>query len=168
MAKRNSLDHFCASTSGVYFTNFLFALRVVLGTLFFYAGWTKLIDPDGWSAAGFLQGATAPFADFFQSLAGSVLVDQLNIWGLLLIGLALMLGFFVRPAAILGSLMMLMYYLAHFETNIAHGLIDEHIVYIFILLLFLSGGVGHVLGLDGLMMGRFSGKKKWWQSMLFG
>lgn len=135
-------------------------LRLALGLLFFFAGWSKLTT-DGWTAAGFLQNATGPFASWFQSLAGSGLVDFLNMWGLTLIGVALVLGLFMRTASFFGIVLMGLYYFADFAGNTAHGLIDEHIVYIVVLLLFLVGGFGHVWGLDALVERRLDHRSKW-------
>jgi len=123
-------------------------LRVALGLMFLYAGVTKFGD---WSAAGYLAGATGPLAGWFQSLAGNGLVDSLNAWGLTLVGACLVLGIFVRPASFFGIIIMILYYLADFEGNTAHGLIDQHIIYIIVLMLFMAGGVGHILGIDGLV-----------------
>lgn len=63
-------------------------------------------------------------------MASSELISQLNIWGLLLIGLSLLSGLLLRPASIFGALLMLLYYFAHFEQNTAHGIIEYHLVYI--------------------------------------
>lgn len=135
-------------------------LRLVLGLLFFFAGWAKLTT-DGWTAAGFLQNATGPFASWFQSLAGSGLVDFLNMWGLTLIGVALVLGLLVRTASLFGIVLMLLYYFADFVGNTAHGYIDEHLVIIAALVFFLVGGFGHVWGLDTLVERRFDHRTRW-------
>lgn len=135
-------------------------LRLVLGLLFFFAGWSKLTT-EGWTAAGFLQNATGPFASWFQSLAGSGIVDVLNMWGLTLIGVALVLGLLVRTASFFGIVLMLLYYFADFVGNTAHGFIDEHIVIIAVLVFFLFGGFGHVWGLDALAERRLDHRTKW-------
>jgi len=129
-----------------------------------YAGLTKLGD---WSAAGYLSGSTGPFAAFFQSLAGSVVVDMLNVWGQILIGLGLILGLLVRPASTFAAIMMILYYFAQFEQNTSHGYIDDHIVYALIFVVFMAGGVGHMFGLDGLVS-RHARKNKKLYKCLFG
>ena len=76
---------------------FLFLLRVSAGWMFFYAGITKVLNPQ-WSAEGYLKGAKA-FTWFFQMLLDpSVLpiVNFINKWGLTLLGISLILGLFVR------------------------------------------------------------------------
>jgi thiosulfate dehydrogenase (quinone) large subunit len=140
-------------------------LRVCLGLVFFFAGWSKLTT-EGWTAAGFLQNATGPFASWFQSLAGNGFVDVLNMWGLTLLGVALILGLFVRTASALGMVLMLLYYFADFVGNTSHGYIDEHIMYACVLFLFLVGGFGHVFGLDAILERRLDHRSKWMRLFL--
>jgi len=91
-------------------------LRVIIGWHFLYEAWVKLISP-GWTSSGYLKFSTGPLAGFFHWLGANEtavrISDQLNIWGLLLIGLALMLGVAVRPAALSGIALLAMYYLAY-------------------------------------------------------
>ncbi|MCC6862291.1 MAG: DoxX family membrane protein [Bryobacterales bacterium] len=91
-------------------------LRIAVGWHFFYEGWAKLADP-GWTAAGYLTSATGPLAPVFQWLGGSKalipMIDVLNIWGLILIGLGLMLGLFIRVSALSGIGLLALYYLCH-------------------------------------------------------
>lgn len=127
------------------------ALRFVVGAMFFLGAWKKVTSD--WSASAYLLSANGPFADWFHSLAGNGLIDTVNAWGMLLLGIALILGLCVRPAAILGAVLMVLYYLAHFVANTANGLIDEHIILIAVLLLFAAGGAGHAFGLNAVVMG---------------
>jgi uncharacterized membrane protein YphA (DoxX/SURF4 family) len=57
------------------------------------------------------------FSGFFHWLISNnttlQIVDFLNIWGLILIGLSLFLGMFTRLASISGALLMLLYYVAN-------------------------------------------------------
>ncbi len=91
-------------------------LRIVIGWHFLYEGWTKLLDP-GWTSAGYLSSASGPFAGFFHTIAASKallpIVDQLNIWGLTLLGIALMLGLFTRAACVAGIALLGLYYAAY-------------------------------------------------------
>jgi thiosulfate dehydrogenase [quinone] large subunit len=94
----------------------LVALRVLIGWHFLYEGLVKVVNPN-WSSAGYLMDSQGFLADFFQSLATnqSILsvVDFMNIWGLVAIGLGLILGFFSRIALYGGILLLLFYYLSH-------------------------------------------------------
>lgn len=104
------------SLAGTWRDAVLALLRIAIGWHFFYEGWAKLLHP-GWSAAGYLKGSTGPLAGFFAwlgSQSGLIwVVDQLNIWGLLLVGLGLMLGVAIKPAAVSGMLLLALYYLAY-------------------------------------------------------
>lgn len=124
-------------------------LRIAVGLQFLYAGVTKFGD---WTAAGYLHNASGPLAPWFQSMAGNGLVDALNVWGLTLIGVALVFGLAVRPASIAGIAIMALYYLADFVNNTAHGYIDQHIILIIIFVVFTTGGVGHMFGLNGVVL----------------
>ena len=164
MKSQTAFGRFQGAVEQPWFSFGYTALRVLLGLQFFFAGVEKMGD---WSAASYLENATGPFATLFQSLAGNALVDALNVWGLLLIGLALILGFLVRPASLFAAMMMFLYYVAQFEQNTAHGFIDEHIIYIAIFLMFLAGGAGHTFGLNSLAEQYFSRQKRL-ASILFG
>jgi len=94
----------------------LVLLRVIIGWHFLYEGWTKFTDPS-WTSAGYLKGSTGPFAGVFQSIANQAgwmpVVDACNTYGLVAIGLALMLGVAVRPAAWSGIALLALYYLTY-------------------------------------------------------
>jgi len=131
---------------------FLFVLRITAGWMFFYAGITKVLNPQ-WSAEGYIKGAKT-FAWFFQTLLDpNVLpvINFMNKWGLLLLGLSLILGLFVRLSSLLGVLLMALYYLAlGFPYPNPHSyIVDEHIIYIAILFFFATARAGRVWGLDG-------------------
>ena len=94
----------------------LVALRVLIGWHFLYEGLVKVVNPN-WSSAGYLMDSQGLFSGFFQSLATnqSVLsvVDFMNMWGLVAIGLGLLLGCFSRIALSGGIILLLFYYLSH-------------------------------------------------------
>jgi len=129
----------------------LLALRVVMGWTLFYAGITKLLDP-AWSAEGFLLHAIPegnPFGGIWATMANDWLwlIDPLNQWGLTLVGLALLLGAFVRWSAFWGAVIMVFYWAA--SLPLEHAIvIDDHIVYAMLLFGLGAFGAGHILGLD--------------------
>jgi thiosulfate dehydrogenase (quinone) large subunit len=130
----------------------LVALRVALGWLMFYAGITKVMDPD-WSAAGYLTHASS-FPGFFASLADSSILPCINFvneWGLTLLGVSLILGIGVRLSGVLGAVLMLMYYLPVLDFPMAgeHSyIVDEHIIYALVLLYLSSVRAGRTMGLE--------------------
>ncbi len=91
-------------------------VRIAIGWHFLYEAFTKLLDP-GWTSSGYLESSTGPFAGMFRWLASDTTllkaVDQLNVWGLCFLGLALMLGFLSRAAALSGIVLLALYYFAH-------------------------------------------------------
>lgn len=132
----------------------LFALRLSVGWLMFYAGMTKVLDP-AWSAAGYLTGAKF-MTGFYHWLATPgilTVVNFVNAWGLTLLGVSLILGVAMRWSCLLGILLMVLYYLPlGFPYPSPHSLIvDEHIIYaaaLFLLWVFRAGrvwGVGRWL-----------------------
>jgi thiosulfate dehydrogenase (quinone) large subunit len=129
----------------------LFLLRLTLGWLFFYAGITKVLDPE-WTAAGYI-GAAKTFPQYFKLLLDPKvlpIVNLVNEWGLLLIGVALILGLWVRFTAVLGVLLMILYYLPLLQfphPNDHSYLVDEHIVYIMSLFVLASSNAGKIWGL---------------------
>lgn len=91
-------------------------LRIAIGWHFLYEGISKLFI-DGWSAHSYLANTSGFMSGFYHSLAASPammkLVDIMNIYGLILIGLALFAGVFIRLASLAGSLLLILYYFAY-------------------------------------------------------
>jgi len=94
----------------------LVILRVVIGWHFLYEGLAKLVNPD-WSSVGFLLDSEGLFSQFFISLASNPrilgVVDILNIWGLIAIGIGLLLGLLTRISIPAGILLLAFYFLSH-------------------------------------------------------
>jgi len=130
----------------------LLLTRVSLGALMLYAGITKVLDST-WSAAGYI-GAAKTFPNFYQLFLNPAIlpvVNFLNVWGLTILGLSLIFGLFVRLSSLFGVVLMLLYYFAAgpFPYPNPHAfLIDEHIIYTFLLLFFASIRAGRYWGLD--------------------
>jgi thiosulfate dehydrogenase [quinone] large subunit len=94
----------------------LTALRIVIGWHFLYEGLAKLANPN-WSSALYLMESKWLFSGFFHWLIGNSvtlqIVDFMNIWGLIIIGLCLFIGLFTRAASIGGAFLLLLYYVAN-------------------------------------------------------
>ncbi len=139
-------------------------IRIAVGWHFLYEAVTKLIDP-GWTSAGYLAASTGPFSGAFQRLASDAtvlkIVDALNVWGLCLIGLALMLGFLSRAAALSGMALLALYYFAHpplfaITNGVTEGnylLVNKNLVELCALAVVASFPAA-VFGLDGLLARR--------------
>jgi thiosulfate dehydrogenase [quinone] large subunit len=141
------------------------ALRVLIGWHFLYEGLAKLGAP-GWSAAGYLQQARGPLAGAFKALAADPgllpLANQATIWGLIAVGLGLMLGCFTRLASASGILLIAMFYLCnppfvgYFYSAPSEGsylVVNKNLVELAALAVVLTTRSGRVAGLDRLLHG---------------
>lgn len=138
----------------------LLLLRLGLGWVFLYSGLTKVLNPD-WTAAGYLKSAKT-FPALYQWLASAANIDWVNFlnqWGLTLVGAALVLGIAIRIASWTGVAIMLLYYfpvLTFPKIGANSYIVDEHIVYALILLVFASLESQGTWGIYGLLQ-----KKGW-------
>lgn len=156
----------------------LLLLRFSVGALFFYAGISKVFPTltkacslgletcrPVFSAAGFLKNAQA-FTDiygWFASASNIGWVNFMNKWGLTLIGLALIVGATVRLASISGILLMALYYLPTLRFPFAGDngyIVDDHIIYIFVLAILATFGAGQIIGLDKYLKNSSLGRSK--------
>ena len=130
----------------------LFLLRVGMGWFMLYAGVTKITDP-AWSAAGYLKEAKT-FPLFYQWLLQLGILPAVNLvneWGLTLLGISLILGIGVRLSSLLGAALMLLYYfpVLQFPYPNPHSfIVDEHIIYAFILIFLAAIRAGRAWGLE--------------------
>lgn len=92
----------------------LVVLRIIIGWHCLYEGISKLFTP-GWTSVGFLSESKwilSGFTNWIITHNGVLhVVDFLNAWGLVAIGAGLILGLLSRPAAIAGTVLLLLYYL---------------------------------------------------------
>jgi uncharacterized membrane protein YphA (DoxX/SURF4 family) len=140
---------------------FLSILRIAIGWHFLYEGLTKLFDPT-WTAAGYLLSATGPLAGMFQAMGSSEgilsIVNVVNTWGLILIGLGLFLGLFTRIAQLAGIILLFTYYISHppiftdpgFAREGAYFIISKDLLEMIALLMLMFFPTGKFLGIDGL------------------
>ncbi len=139
-------------------------LRIIMGWIFLWAFIDKLfglgfatLSEKAWltgssPTAGFLQfGVHGPLASFYQSLAGSAFIDWLFMFGLLFIGVSLTLGIFIRLGGFSAILLLFLMYTAVGMSPENNPFIDDHIVYMFVILLFIL-----------MDSGRYFGLGKWW------
>jgi thiosulfate dehydrogenase (quinone) large subunit len=141
----------------------LVALRIVIGWHLLYEGISKALTP-GWTAAEFLSVSAWIFSPFFNWLADSAallaVVDIMNTWLLIVVGIALFLGIFDRIAAIAGMALLALYWLANpplagvglgIVTEGNYMLVDKNMVEFFALLLLALLPTGRYIGLAHLL-----------------
>ncbi len=116
-------------------------LRLLMGFIFLWAFLDKLFgfgiattSANAWinggsPTSGFLaHAAQGPLMSFFNSLSGVLLVDWLFMFGLLFVGVTLLVNRFVQWGSIAGILLMILMYLALlWPAN--NPFVDEHIIY---------------------------------------
>ena len=90
-------------------------LRVFIGWHFLYEGVIKIYNPE-WTSFGYLASAQGPLRPFFLWMSQEPLIhwaDTLNWMALMFVGISLLLGVFEKQGAIIGALLLGLYYLAH-------------------------------------------------------
>jgi thiosulfate dehydrogenase (quinone) large subunit len=139
----------------------LTALRVLIGWHLLYEGLVKVIDP-AWTAAPFLANSQGPFAQLFKSMAANPallgITDQLNQWGLVLIGLSLILGLWSRWASAFGMILLFIYYVANppfigIEPSMAEGsylIVNKNLIEVFALLVLALFPTERIIGIERL------------------
>ncbi len=122
-------------------------LRVALGWHFLYEGISKLFI-ENWSSQSYLANTSGFLSGFYHWLAGSEslvrVVDFMNIYGLIFVGVALFLGILIRIASAGGILLLVLYYFAYppFGTTLFGGseghffIVDRNFIEAFLLLWF--------------------------------
>lgn len=138
----------------------LITLRVLIGWHFLYEGITKMMNPN-WSAASFLLESKWIFAGIFKGIAGnpSVLsvVNVLNTWGLILIGLGLTLGCLSRTTTVAGMALIWLYYICNppftglyyaIPSEGNYLIVDKNLIEMAALFVLLLFPTGHIIGLD--------------------
>lgn len=149
--------------------------RIAVGIIFLWAGLEKLLGPEPFSASGFLAHATGgtlgwpfvtgtpadgtvfnPTHDFWVSLAGNAglmsIVNILVVAGEIGIGVALVLGLFTRFAGAMGTLMMLLFFVAAWDFT--NGIVNQHLTYALVCATLTGLGAGRFYGLDGVLADR--------------
>jgi len=148
---------------GMFQLTALVSLRMLIGWHFLYEGVAKLSNPY-WTSAGYLQESQGWFSEQFISLANNpgalAVADNLNQWGLLLIGLALLLGVFTRTAAVAGVVALALYYLAVppfpgleyvMPAEGSYLIVNKILIELAALLVILGYPTAHRIGLDRLL-----------------
>jgi thiosulfate dehydrogenase [quinone] large subunit len=158
-------------------------LRILVGVIFLWAGLEKLLAPEPFDAAGFLQFATSgtlgwPFvvgevADgtvfnptqplwlaVAENPAAMAVINVLVPWGQLGIGISLILGLFTRFGAFMGFLMMVFFFFAAWDFEF--GVVNQHLAYALICLTIAGLGAGRFYGLDGVLADRAPAALRRW------
>ncbi len=152
------------------YTNFQLTIlvisRVLVGWYFLYEGIIKLLNPN-WSSIGYLLDSKGLMQRFFISLVSDsslvAVIDFINIWGLIAIGLGLILGLFTLTASVSGIVLLSLYYLSHPAFIGAEYLlpsegnylwVNKTMLEIFLLLIITVFPTGRIIGIDRFLYGK--------------
>lgn len=134
----------------------IFLMRIALGWFFLYSGIIKLLNTE-WSAKGYLLSAKT-FSPIYAALANNQQylewIDFLNVWGQIIIGAMLILGLGIFLASLAGFILMIMYYFPVLDFPYIGAnsyIVDEHIIYALVFLVFIGFSAGQYWGIDGFI-----------------
>ena len=149
-------------------------LRIGVGIIFLWAGLAKVFGPEPFDAGGFLQFATGgtlgwpfvaapvegeiynPTNGIWVGLAGNqtamTVINVLVPWGQIGIGIGLILGLLTRFSAAMGTLMMLLFFVAAWDFEF--GIVNQHLTYALVTFVLGYLGTGNFYGLDGVLAER--------------
>ncbi|HEX2920480.1 MAG TPA: DoxX family membrane protein [Bacteroidales bacterium] len=142
---------------------FLILLRIAIGWHFLYEGLVKVFSP-AWTSSGYLMDSKGFMAPIYKSIASNPdmlrIVDFLNEWGLVLIGIGLILGLFTRFSAIAGIILLATYYLSHppvigysyaLPSEGAYFIVDKILIELIALGVICSFPTHRIIGVDRLL-----------------
>ncbi len=141
----------------------LVALRILIGWHFLYEGLAKLANPY-WTSAGYLADSKGflhgPLMDIAASPTAVTVVDYLNEYGLVLIGLALIFGLLTRAASVAAVVLLCLYYFAApplvgysyaMPTEGSYLVVNKILIELAAILVLLAFPAGREWSLDGLL-----------------
>ncbi len=134
---------------------FAVILRLMIGGMMLFAGLGKFaaISGEAFDASGYLANvdAASPVSGLYGAMAGSpAFLEMANVvvpWTQVLIGLALIVGGFVRLAAFGGALQMMLFYLGGWEGEILAAF-DSTLIYAVVFVTVAALGAGRIIGAD--------------------
>lgn len=142
----------------------LVILRVLIGWHFLYEGIVKLLNPY-WSSAGYLLESQWILSRYFTSIVANQsllrVVDFVNMWGLIAIGVGLIAGCLTRAASIAGLILLSLYYvctppfIGFKYTMPAEGsylIVNKNMIEFCALLIVVIFPTGTIIGLDRFIL----------------
>jgi len=145
-------------------------MRIAVGWHFLYEGIAKLTAAS-WSASGYLKQARGPFAGFFKWLAAEpnmlAYSDLITMWGLMAVGVLLILGLFTRLSSLGGIGFIVLFYLCNppfvgyfysIPTEGSYLIVNKNLVELCALVVIFATGSGRFAGLD-VFLHRWFGRR---------
>lgn len=141
----------------------LLFLRMLVGWHFLYEGIAKLLNPY-WTSAGYLSESKWLFSGLFTAIADNPnllkLVDLLNIWGQIVIGMALIAGLLTSWVSIAGIVLLSLYYVCNppfvgysytMPSEGSYLIVNKILIEMAALGILLAFPTGKIMGLDGVI-----------------
>lgn len=141
-------------------TLWLVTLRLLIGWHFLYEGIVKFFN-SSWTAYPYLMDSQGIFAEYFYALAENPtmlsIANFINVYGLILIGLGLMLGCFSKLSSIGGIVLLIFYCLSHppfigseymMPTEGSYLWVDKNLIEIGALMVLIYFPSSQIIGLD--------------------
>jgi len=138
----------------------LVCLRVLIGWYFLYEGLAKLFTPD-WTSYGYLMDSKGLLASIFKMLTENQtvmsIVDAINIYGLILVGLSLILGCFNRIGYAGALALLTLYCLSHpaiiganyiFRPEGSYLWVDKNLIMLGAVVVLMVFPTSRIIGLD--------------------
>jgi len=142
----------------------LVVLRVAIGWHFLYEGMVKVVNPN-WSSVSYLLDSEGLLKGLFYRLAANPdilkIIDFLNVWGLIAIGLGLILGSFSRLAIWSGIVLLGFYYISHppfiglkyaLPMEGSYLIVNKVLIELFALFVLLMFPTSRIIGLDRFIL----------------
>lgn len=148
----------------------LVSLRVLIGWYFLYEGLVKFLNPN-WTSLGYLKDSKGWLSPLFNFITEHEflmsLADNLNIYGLTIIGLLLIVGLFTKAAGFGAISLLSLYYLSHppllnvvymLPTEGSYLWIDKNIIMLCAVVVLILFPTSTQIGLDRIIFKKESSK----------
>lgn len=142
----------------------LVVLRVLIGWYFLYEGLAKVFT-SGWTSYGYLMDSQGIFSSFFKMIAQNQfvlpIIDAINVYGLIFIGLFLMVGCFTKVGHIGALILLSLYYLSHPPLlNVVYILrtegstlwVDKNLIMLGAVIVLMAFPTSRIIGLDRFIL----------------
>ncbi len=138
----------------------LVTLRVIIGWYFLYEGLAKFFSPN-WTSYGYLMDSKGIFAPLFKELALNPtmmqMADIISTYGLIIVGLCLIIGAFSNIASFVALAFLTMFYISHpplidvqyvLRSEGSYLWVDKNTVIFFAIIVLLLFPTSRMIGLD--------------------
>ncbi|MBT3230170.1 hypothetical protein HN358_00085 [Candidatus Uhrbacteria bacterium] len=144
MRRRTLFGIFSQATNQIWFSTTVFVLRVLVGFNILLFGVSRVSD---WSLMTEVsQGAL--FKTWFLDVVAGSWFESAFPWLMIVLGLMVIIGAMVRPTSLVLIVLLLVVYAWSFDSG---EVISPLLIIIATFGLFMSGGVGHIIGMDHLL-----------------